>query len=68
LVEAACKKWLKNENDLGDDKYELPIKKYDANQEALIEQKEGAWWRRKGSPNAITINFKKRYLIFHKDL
>jgi hypothetical protein len=42
LVEAAHKKWLENENDLDDDKYELPILKYDANQEALVEQKEGA--------------------------
>jgi len=42
LVEATHKKWLENENDLHDDKYELPILKYDANQEALVEQKEGA--------------------------
>jgi hypothetical protein len=42
LIEATHKKWLENENDLDDDKYELPILKYDANQEALVEQKEGA--------------------------
>jgi hypothetical protein len=35
------KKWPKNESDLEDDEYELPILKYDANQDALVEQKEG---------------------------
>jgi hypothetical protein len=30
----------KNESDLEDDEYELPIEKYDANQDALIEQKK----------------------------
>jgi len=42
LVEVTCKKWLENESDLDDDEYELPILKYNANQEALVEQKEGA--------------------------
>jgi hypothetical protein len=32
----------KNEIDLDDNKYELPILKYDANQEALVKQKERA--------------------------
>jgi hypothetical protein len=36
LVEASCNKWLENENDLDDDKYELPILKYDAKQDALV--------------------------------
>jgi hypothetical protein len=31
LVETSPKKWLKNESDLDDDEYELPILKYDAN-------------------------------------
>jgi hypothetical protein len=39
FVEASCKKWPKNESD-PDDKYELPILKYDANQDALVEQKK----------------------------
>jgi hypothetical protein len=30
LIEATCKKWPKNESDLDDDEYELPILKYDA--------------------------------------
>lgn len=37
LVEVAHKKWQKNENDLHDNEYELPILKYDANQEALVK-------------------------------
>lgn len=41
LVEASCKKWPKTENDLDDNKYELPIFKYDGNQDLLGEQKEG---------------------------
>jgi hypothetical protein len=36
LVEASRKKWLKNESDLDDDEYELPILKYDANHDALV--------------------------------
>ncbi len=31
----------KNESDIDDDKYELLILKYDANHDALVEQKEG---------------------------
>ncbi len=31
LVEESKKKWLENENDSKDDKYELSILKYDAN-------------------------------------
>ncbi len=31
LVEATCKKWPKNESDIDDNEYELPILKYDAN-------------------------------------
>jgi hypothetical protein len=42
LVEVACKKWPKKESDPNDDKYELPILKYNANQEVLVEQTEGA--------------------------
>jgi hypothetical protein len=42
LVKATHKKWPKNENDLDDAEYELPIIKYDGNQEALVKQKEGA--------------------------
>jgi hypothetical protein len=38
LVEIAHKKWPHNKNDLDDDEYELPISKYDANQEALVKQ------------------------------
>jgi hypothetical protein len=37
LVKASHKKWPKNENDKDDDKYEVPIKKYDANQDTLVE-------------------------------
>jgi hypothetical protein len=40
LVEALNNKWPKNESD-SQDKYELPISKYDVNQDALVEQKEG---------------------------
>ncbi len=32
LVETSHKKWPKNESDPNDDKYKLPILKYDANQ------------------------------------
>jgi hypothetical protein len=31
LVKIACKKWPRNENDLDDDEYELPLLKYDTN-------------------------------------
>ncbi len=34
------KKWPKNESDPKDNEYELPIFKYDVNQDALVEQKE----------------------------
>jgi hypothetical protein len=37
LVEASCKKWLKNENDLDNNKYELFILKYNVNHDALVE-------------------------------
>jgi hypothetical protein len=37
LVKVLNKKWLENENDLKDDEYELPILKYNANQDALVE-------------------------------
>jgi hypothetical protein len=37
LVETTCKKWQKNESDPNDNEYGLPILKYDANQEALVE-------------------------------
>ncbi len=40
LVEVSNKKWPKNESDPKNDEYELPISKYDANQDALVEQKE----------------------------
>jgi len=40
LVETAYQKWIKNENDPNYDEYELTILKYDANQEALVEQKK----------------------------
>ncbi len=40
LIKVSNKKWLENENDLEDDEYELPILKYDANQDTLVEQKE----------------------------
>jgi hypothetical protein len=40
LVEALNKKWPEDENDSQDNKYELPILKYNANQDALVEQKE----------------------------
>jgi hypothetical protein len=36
LVEASHKKWLKNESDIDDDEYELPILKYVANQDAPL--------------------------------
>jgi hypothetical protein len=34
------KKWLENENDLDDDEFELPILKYDANWDTLVEKKK----------------------------
>jgi hypothetical protein len=34
LIEASHKKWPNNESDPDDDKYELPLLKYDENQEA----------------------------------
>jgi hypothetical protein len=37
LVEVLNKKWPENESDLKDDEYELPILKYNANQDALVE-------------------------------
>jgi hypothetical protein len=37
LVKESNKKWPENESDLKDDEYELPILKYDANQDALVE-------------------------------
>jgi hypothetical protein len=40
-VEASCDKWLENESDPNDDVYELPILEYNANQDALVKQKEG---------------------------
>jgi hypothetical protein len=40
LVEASHKKWQESENDLNDNQYELPILRYDANQDALVEQKK----------------------------
>jgi hypothetical protein len=39
LVEASHKKWPKNGSDLNNDEYELPILKYNANQDKLVEQK-----------------------------
>ncbi len=39
MVAITCKKWPENENDPNNDKYELPILKYNANQEAMFEQK-----------------------------
>jgi len=42
LVKTSHKKWPENESDLDDDKYDLLIFKYDANQETLVQQKEGA--------------------------
>jgi hypothetical protein len=41
LVETSNKKWPKNESDLKNDTYELPILEYDANQDALVGHKEG---------------------------
>jgi hypothetical protein len=35
------KKWPENANDPQDNKYELPIIKYNANKDALVEQKKG---------------------------
>jgi hypothetical protein len=40
-VETSNKKWLENESDLENDEYELPILKYNANQDALVGHKEG---------------------------
>jgi len=40
LIEVSNKKWPKNESDPKDNEYELPILKYDANQDALVKQKE----------------------------
>jgi hypothetical protein len=37
LVEVSPKKWPENENDPNDDEYELPILKYNANHDALVE-------------------------------
>jgi hypothetical protein len=39
MVEASRKKWPKNASDLGNDEYELPTLKYNANQDKLVEQK-----------------------------
>ncbi len=41
MVEAPNKKWPKNESDPQDNEYELHLLKYDANQDALVEKKEG---------------------------
>jgi hypothetical protein len=38
--ETLKKKWPKNESD-PKDKYEMPVFKYDVNQDAVVEQKEG---------------------------
>ncbi len=37
LVEASHKIWPKNRSDLDNNEYELPILKYDANQDKLVE-------------------------------
>jgi hypothetical protein len=36
LIKTSHKKWLENESDLNNDEYELPILKYDANQDKLV--------------------------------
>jgi hypothetical protein len=41
LIEASWKKWPKNAIYPKDDKYELPIWKYDANEDAFVMEKEG---------------------------
>ncbi len=41
LEEVSKKKWPENANDPRDDEYELPIFKYDTNQDTLVEHKEG---------------------------
>ncbi len=50
LVEVSNKKWPKNENDPQDDEYELAILKYDVNQDALVEQKEGIPYQEENKP------------------
>jgi hypothetical protein len=49
-MEASCKKWPENGSDLNNDEYELPILKYDANQDKLVEQK-GKPPKRRGRKN-----------------
>jgi len=39
LVEASHNKWIENGNDLDNNEYELPILKYDANQDKMVEHK-----------------------------
>ncbi len=57
LVEASNKKWLENESDPQDNKYELPILIYDANQDALVQQKKRKTRSgRGGAKNTITIS------------
>jgi hypothetical protein len=46
LVEITCKKWPKNGSDPNDNEYELPILKYNVNQEALTNKQKEPQWRR----------------------
>lgn len=39
LAKASCQKWLENGSDPNDNEHELPILKYNANQDELVEQK-----------------------------
>jgi hypothetical protein len=49
------KKWPENENDPQDDKYELPILIYDANQDALVEHEEGKQKQKEEESKTLTI-------------
>ncbi len=52
LIEASQKKLPKNANDPKDNKYELLVLKYDANEDALVVEKNG---RRAVDENTINI-------------
>jgi hypothetical protein len=55
LVEASQNKWQESENDLNDNQYELPILRYDANQDALVEQKKRTPIKEPKTPSQSTF-------------
>ncbi len=67
LVETSHK-WPKNENDKDDNEYEVPILKYDANQDALVEKKEGTPMEEEEEPKTLSQStFKEGENIESKD-